>query len=265
MMKQTNIIVTTGRKISGAVENKARQAAVELGGLFVRRGEYSLEYLRQEYASDLILVVKKKDYVLDKPEGEFFFHPSMAHLRIKNLRRGMEDHMVEAMGLEPGMSVLDCTLGFAADAIVASFIAGETGQVTGVEVSPLIAFVVGHGLAELQAASPVGLQAAMRRIKVHGADYEEYLRMAAAKSVDIVYLDPMFRYPMQGSAAIKPLRDLADHREVGLAAIAEARRVARKRIVIKEASYSQEFERLGCTRLSGGKYSKIHYGIIDIE
>ncbi len=264
-MIEEQIIVTTGRKVNRDVIEKAQQAARELGGLFVVRGEYSLEYLHREYETDKVVVVKNKEYLIDKAEGSLFFHPSMAHLRIKNLRRGTEDHMIEAMGLKAGMSVLDCTLGFAADAIVASFVAGESGQVRGVEVSPLIAFIIRHGLKECKAAAPIGIEAAMRRIEVCNEESFAYLCRQPDKSVDVVYFDPMFRHAMQGSAAIKPLRDLADHRPVSQASIDEARRVARSRIVIKEASYSQEFERLGCNRMSGGKYSKIHYGIIDIK
>ncbi len=258
-------IVTTCRKVNRQITERAERAAKQLKAELIPRQDRSLEELQQELKAAAVLVVKKNSYVLAKSEGEFFFHPSMAHLRIKNFRRGEPDHMVEAMGLEAGMEVLDCTLGFGSDAIVASFAVGETGRVTGLESSSLIAFVVGAGLQELVQPSPVGLEAAMRRIRVVPEDYMTYLKVQADNSVDVVYFDPMFRCPLSASAAIAPLRELADHRPVTKAALAEACRVARRRVVLKEAFYSQEFSRLGFPRVSGGKYSRIHYGIIDVE
>ena len=49
------------------------------------------------------------------------------------------------------MRVLDCTMGLASDAVVASFITGRTGTVCAVEASPLLHFVVSEGLQNYQA------------------------------------------------------------------------------------------------------------------
>lgn len=59
----------------------------------------------------------------------------MAELRIKNIIDGNPDHMTTVMGLTKGMSALDCTLGLGTDAIVASYIAGESGLIQALEGS----------------------------------------------------------------------------------------------------------------------------------
>lgn len=257
-------IVTTGVK----AREKAVRTAKEIAQLwqlsYIERERKSLTAMRDEYGAGYILISRADGLFLDMPDGtEFFFHTSMAHLRVKNIRLGRGDKLLEAMELHSGMSVLDCTLGLGSDAIVASFASGSEGKVTALEKSPLIAAVISHGLSS-QLAENYPLQEAMRRIKVINADYLDYLRLQPSASVDIVYFDPMFRHPLQESASIKPLRPLADKLPVSSEAIAEAVRVARRRVVLKENSRSQEFARLGFVRQVGGKYSHVRYGIIDV-
>ena len=256
----TKAIVTTGHKVKDASVKLAMETAERLGLSFVRRGNASLEELKERQAADFVLVAKKGGLRLETPEGELFFHPNMAQLRVKNLRLGKPDHMVEAMGLQPGMRVLDCTLGLGADAIVASFAVGDGGSVTGLEASPLIAAVVGYGLAHFVAEN-YPIQEAMRRIQTVQTDYLAYLKAQPDASVDVVYFDPMFRHPLRESVQLAPLRTSADHRPVSLGAMEEAKRVARQRVVLKENSRSLEFARLGFAKIAGGKYSHVHYGI----
>ncbi|MCP6429085.1 hypothetical protein NL523_27605, partial [Klebsiella pneumoniae] len=84
---------------------------------FVPRNHYSLAALKEKYELNALIVVTTTGPIVHTSAGEYFFHLSMAELRIKNLLNGNHDHMVTAMGLRPGMSVLDCTLGLATDAI----------------------------------------------------------------------------------------------------------------------------------------------------
>ncbi len=256
-------IVTTERKVKEESRLLARQVAEKLQIPFVPRGTASIEVLWEAYQVEFVLIARKGQLILETPEGEMFFHPNMAHLRVRNLRLGQPDHMVTAMGLLPGMSVLDCTLGFGADAIVASFAAGAEGRVTGIEVSPLVSTVVGYGLAHFRAEN-YPIQEAMRRIQVVSTDYLSYLQSQPDDSVDVIYFDPMFRHPLQTSANINPLRCVADHRPVSPAAIIEAKRVARHRIVLKENSRSREFSRLGFPHIVGGRYSHVHYGMMEL-
>lgn len=257
-------IVTTGRKFHADSVTLAQKTAQKLDVPYVERKNASIGELRTEYRADLVLVAKKGLLMLETEDGEMFFHPNMAHLRLRNLRfTDQGDRMAEAMGLRAGMSVLDCTLGFAADAIVASFLTGAEGTVTGIESNPLIAEITGYGLAHFRAEN-YPIQEAMRRIRVISMDCTDFLRQAETDSYDIVYFDPMFRYPLMDSKNLNPLRSVADHRPISTEAIREAKRVARMRVVLKETAKSTEFDRLGFPRKTGGRYSKVQYGVIEL-
>lgn len=255
-----NCIITTAVKPGSALEEAANTIAGQLPAPFVARGSQSLEQIKVKYQAEVIIAVTRKGLVAHTPGGDFFFHPSMAELRIKNLINGKDDHMVNAMGLQEGMSVLDCTLGLGTDAIVASYVTGVPGQVNGLEVAKIVALITGNGLRNYQTNS---IDAALRRISVVNADYQHYLAGLPAGSFDIVYFDPMFRRPIASSSNIKPLRLLADNRELTPAALRQAVRVAGKRVVIKETRHSSIFAGLGIQTIVGGKYSSICYGIIE--
>ena len=254
-------IVTTERKCREESVALAEELSAKLNMDYVERRKESVEKLMERYGTDAVLVAYPKELKLFSSAGEMFFHPNMSQLRVKNLRKGEKDHMSDAMGIKAGMSVLDCTLGFGADAIVASFGVGEAGKVTGVESSPLIAAVTGHGLGHFVPGN-YPLYSAMRRIEVVNMDYLDYLRQQKDNSYDVVYFDPMFRKPLTASNGISPLRSVANHAPLSEEAVAEALRVARQRVVMKEASGSEEFARLGFHQLMGGKYSKVHYGVM---
>lgn len=255
-----NLIVTTIHKPTPAAAECAQKLADRLGAPLVERGRCSLDSLCADYGVDTVLVAAKNGPVVHTPGGEFFFHLSMAELRINNLKDGKPDHMVAAMGLAPGMSVLDCTLGLATDAAVASFVAGEEGRVVGLEASALVAAVTGYGLAFFDSGRP-DVDAALRRIEVLSVDYNAYLASLPAAAFDVVYFDPMFRTPVAASSSLRPIRHLADPRPVSPEAIIAACRVARRRVVLKETSGSGEFARLGFKSVVGGKHSSVHYGI----
>ena len=263
---EISAIVTTvrrGQRYTEANRALAARTAQQLGIPNVPRGNDSLEELRAAYGVDAVLVARRGLLTAVTNEGELFFHPGMSHLRIKNLLLGHGDHLVSALGLTEGMHVLDGTLGTGADAIVESFAVGERGTVTALEVNPLIAAVIADGLAHATGDN-YEMHAAMRRISVHHADALSFLRGAKAHSVDVVYFDPMFRRPLHESAGMNALRTLADMRALTEETVAEACRVARRRVVMKERQGSAEFERLGFTRITGGKYSRIAYGVMEL-
>ncbi|VBB05995.1 ribosomal rna small subunit methyltransferase j [Lucifera butyrica] len=255
------MIITTVHHPSPNLEEQAHETAKSLMLPFVARENHSLAALKAQYHTENILVMTTQGPLVHTAGGEYFFHLSMADLRIKNLTNGKHDHMVTAMGLQPGMSVLDCTLGLASDAVVASFVTGEGGTVVGLEVSPAVAMIAQYGLANF-VGDDERITTALRRIQVKNIDYDSYLAGLPPGSFDIIYLDPMFRCPVVTSANVKPLRYLADMRPVSRAAIEQACRVAKQRVVIKEAHESPEFKRLGITNLTGGKYSSVQYGVI---
>lgn len=256
-------VVTTNQNPSRDLIDTAQSLAKELETAYVERSKRSLAVICEACDVENVLVVTKQGPVIHTPGGEYFFHLSMAELRIKNLRNGKHDHMVAAMSLEPGMTVLDCTLGLGTDAIVASVVAGENGKIVGVENSALIATVTKLGLKSYVTDDKV-INQAMRNIVVKQADYLEYLACLADKAFDIVYFDPMFRTPITSSSNLRPIRYLADARPLSTAAVEQACRIAKRRVVMKETEGSKEFERLGFCSFVGGKYSSIKYGVIDL-
>ncbi len=258
-----DLVVTTVQHPSDDINTLAHQIAATLKIPFVPRAKHSLMAIKIHYQVDNVIVVAQKGPLVNTPGGEYFFHLNMAELRIKNLLNGQHDHMVSAMSLTAGMSVLDCTLGLATDAIVASFIVGDTGEVVGLETSPVVAFIASYGLKNFKTDEQY-LADAFRRIEVKHSHSYKYLSTLPDKSYDIVYFDPMFRHPIHSSSNVKPLRYLADNSALTKNTLKEACRVAKKRVVVKESSKSNEFTRLGITSIYGGKYSSVHYGVIEI-
>lgn len=255
-------IVTTTRKPDAAQEIFAAQISARLDSKFVRREDFSFDALKKIHDAENILLVKKKSLSVMTSEGEFFFHPNTAHLRLKNLREGRPDRLIDALKISAGSKVLDCTLGLGSDAIVESFVVGAEGKIVALEKNPLIFEVVSHGLKNFSEDSPHILEA-MRRVEIFNVDCEKFLASCADNSFDAVYFDPMFRRPIQKSSGLNAIRPLADDRPLTEKIIAEAVRVAKFRVVMKEHSGSAEFERLGFKILDGGKYSSVAFGVID--
>lgn len=259
-----DLLVTTIQSPSCTIEELAQQIATTLQVPFIPRDRHSLSSLKNHYQVENIVVITKNGPIVHTLGGEYFFHLNMAELRIKNLKNGKNDHMMTAMSLTAGMSVLDCTLGLATDAVVASFIVGQTGKVVGLETSPILALIASYGLQHFT-HDDEGITKALRRIQVIPKHCYEVLMSLPDNSFDIVFFDPMFRQPIYSSSNLKPLRYLADNSPITESALAEACRVANKRVVIKETSHNNEFERLGITTTYGGKYSSIQYGVIKVE
>jgi len=253
------MVVTTSRNATAEEEAQARALARDLGlPVRPRRGAW------RDLGADAALVVTRARLVVQTQAGEIFFHPGMARPRVRQLERGQSDVMVEAMGLRPGDTVLDCTLGLGTDALVAAYVVGEAGRVVGLEAVAVLAALVRWGMAHYDPGHD-GLRAAMRRIEVVHADHEAYLPSLPPRSFDVVYFDPMFREPVHESAHMRPWRELACYKPLTPAAIAAARRVARRRVVVKERSGSPVFAELGMTRVVGGRKSRIAYGILDVD
>ena len=258
-----NFIVTTIRKPDAATEILAEEISKKLGGRLVRREDLSFDALKKIHGAENILLVKKNSLSAITAEGELFFHPNTAHLRIKNLRGGEGDRLIDALKISAGSSVLDCTLGLGSDAIVESFIVGASGKVVALEVNPLIAAIVDYGMKNFSEDSP-HILSAMRRVEVINADCADFLKTCADKSFDAVYFDPMFRRPVKSSSGLNPIRPLADNRPLTEEIIREACRVAKCRVVMKEHSGSAEFSRLGFKVADGGKYSSVAFGVIEL-
>ncbi|MFF2479444.1 class I SAM-dependent methyltransferase [Paenibacillus sp. NPDC058071] len=258
------MIVTTSDKPSTAALEKAKRLAEELGGRYVRRGRYTLRQLADQHSEERLIAVTEKEvrFYEGQTEQPLFFHPSMAFVRVKRLRKGDSDPLIELSGCREGDIVVDCTAGLGSDSLVFSYAAGETGHVTALESEPVLAAIVREGLADYRTGLP-DVDAAMRRIELRTRHHGDYLKELPDNSVDIVYFDPMFRQPIHESSALQPLRELANPEALSEQAVADAVRAARKAVILKEHRDSGEFARLGFERRHVNT-SKIAYGVIEV-
>ncbi len=259
-MTVRHCLVTTSLKADEASWQLARELADALDQEPRRRRGKTLVRMCQEADAQGALVCSAEQVVWWCPSGQFAFHPGMASLRVKGLRRGERDRLVAAMALQPGDSVLDCTLGLGADASVCSFVVGDRGQVVGLESTALLAVMVAHGLRHCRVPD-AQLQLAMRRLVVLPEDYSSYLSQLPLNAFDVVYFDPMFRQGLSGASSLRLLEPFLNRRPLDLLSLQEARRVARKRVVFKEQRGSPEFSRLGFPKVLEDTSGRIAYGI----
>lgn len=253
------VMLSRNARGSAAIET-AKAMAAQLGVAYVERPHNQvLEAFMAAQGLAAVIVLEKDGPRIHSEHGTFAYHPGMAEIRVQQLLRGAPDHLVRALDLHPGARVLDCTLGLASDAAVAACVAGTTGRVVGLEASLLLHFAVQHGLAHYECKTPL-LTAALRRVEAVHAVAAEYLATCAHNSFDVVYFDPMFRHPVQGSKAMEALRPLSLEEPLASSTVELALKVA-PRVVIKERSEYLLAE-YGCQEYVGGKYSRIKFGII---
>lgn len=260
-MTKRRFVVTEGRTGSELV-SLAQQWAKQLDAVYIPRpNNKSLEIILDELQLEAILIATRQGPRLYSRSGEFAYHPGMAVLRLQQLKRGERDHFVNALELEPGMHVLDGTLGLASDAAIASYIVGSRGSVVGIEASPLLHFVVSYGLNTYE-TEDVDLTTALRRINTVQCSSEEYLHQCVEKKIkfDAIYFDPMFRRPVAGSVSMDALRPFAYEQPLNITSVELALQLA-PRVVIKERS-ENILKEYGCQEFLGGKYSKVKFGII---
>jgi 16S rRNA (guanine1516-N2)-methyltransferase len=257
------MLVTTSYKPTEQVIARSQRIAFELGGRWVPRRQFSLPALRRRYTeSEVMLLTEKELRYYHSDDTALFFHPSTAAIRIKRLERGEADPLLTLAEVAAGDSILDCTAGLASDSIVFSYAVGPIGQVTALESEPTLAAILQEGLRHYESALQA-LNEAMRRIVIVHSDHLTFLRKMADQSVDIIYFDPMFRSPIHESSAMSPLRELANNEAIQMKTIVEAKRVARKKIIIKEHKDSSEFARLGFT-VGFRSQTNIAYGVIKL-
>lgn len=256
---RVGVTIARNARGSAAIE-QARAWARELGAEYiVRPHNLGVDELRQQHALTALVVGEKDGPRIHSAAGSFAYHPGMAVLRMQQLKRGQTEHLVAALGLEPGVRVLDATLGLAADAAISAYVVGAGGRVVGLEASPLLHFAVSYGLTHY-IAEDADLTAALRRIEPVQALAQDYLAQCVPGQFDVVYFDPMFRHPVSGAKGMEALRPLSYEAPLDAETLALAKRVA-PRIVIKERS-EYILRQYGCREFVGGKYSRIKYGLL---
>lgn len=247
----------------------ARELTDLFAGHYIERRKHSITKLFalgkvSGLSANRLLIVEKNDlklYEETQPGQAFFFHPSMAALRIGRLQRGEPDPLVEISQLRPGESFLDCTLGIGSDTLVAAYALGPAGQVLALESDQALATIVGRAL-RVGGKLAAKISANLAPIEVVNADYNDFLPTLADRSFDVVYFDPMFKEPVAESVAFEPLRAFANPAELNERAIAEARRIARKRVILKAEKGSSLFTSYGFKEAR--RSADFSYGVIEL-
>ncbi|MBU9714467.1 class I SAM-dependent methyltransferase [Evansella tamaricis] len=258
------VIVTTSGRPSQRILERALAISKQLQVPFIQRKKRSVPTMKTIYHSNVLVV--EEDRLTFHSRGEqkpFFFHPNAAMFRAKHWLKTREDPMVHACGLTKGDRIFDATLGLGSDAILASLAVGQSGRVIGAEKSKIISFIVGTGLKEYVSYVPK-VDEALRRIEVLSVNHLDWLVNAPDHSVDVVYFDPMFEESVTGSDGFEPIRIHTAMETISEQAVLEAKRVARKRVVLKDHFRSTRFQTLGFhvdVRLS----ATFHYGTIELE
>ena len=255
-----NFATVRGLNGGSDLPTQAKKWAELLGITYIERdGNSSLQFIMQSYNLDCLIVATKNGPQIFSEEGKLFYHPGMAVQRLQKLLRGERDNFVEACELQAGSRILDATLGFASDAAIASYVVGPEGCVQGLEASKPLWFLVKEGLHNY-VGEETELNEALRRIKTVCTEAKVYLKTLETDSFDVVYFDPMFRYPVNLSSNMKPLRPVAYVEPLDKAVLSEAMRVA-PLVVVKERT-PRVLRELGINELYGSKYSKVKYGIL---
>lgn len=211
---------------------------------------------------DFYYVVERDDRIVIKWRGgEFFFHPSVSILRMRNIRNGQRDYLIEALELEGNEKVLDLTFGLGSEAIlIAAFL--PFGKVVGLEKSIHIYTVVSEGIKNFKTELN-WLKNALSKIELIHTDFKDFVRKASNETFDIVYCDPMFENPKYESSAMNPLRPFAVYDTVNEDDLKHFIRIAKKKVVLKSCVEDNLFRKIKVDKVIGSKKSGIIYGIIE--
>ncbi|WP_368738091.1 protein-L-isoD(D-D) O-methyltransferase [Myxococcus sp. AM009] len=214
------LAVTTSTKVDAALVREARAVAARWGVPFLPRRAKESVAPWLGTKAAALLVVGGDGVTLWDAEGSFGFHAGMAHLRRMRLRAGEPDAFVRVAELRAGDAVLDCTLGLRRYAL-------------GEDSGP---------------------------IEVLHADAREYLKTLPSRAFDVVFFDPMFAKPRKSQPAFDMLRRFAEHAPLTHETLAEARRVARRWVVVKGAKYTDDLRKLGLEDEPGSRFTDVIWG-----
>lgn len=247
-------IVTTAPSGSPAeADDLARRFGLEARP---RDGRPLHEILAEAEGRPVLVLGEKR---ADLYDGNLAWRASagLAFLRLLRARHGPPDPLVAAADLKAGERVLDATLGLAGDALLAAQATNTT--VVGLEQSGLLGAFTQAGLTRLpgHGREPGSL------IDVRHQDHRSFLKAQQTGSFDVVLLDPMFRIKGDAGPLFDLLRAHADHAELTKETLTEARRVARRGVLVKDHARGAELQRLGLTPRLSRRMAVIAFGWAD--
>ncbi|PEK99880.1 class I SAM-dependent methyltransferase [Bacillus sp. AFS017336] len=258
------MIITTCLRPDINLVKEAEIIASDLNGQAIIRNELSLEEIYHKFNKPILVLGKNRlEWYEDDQAIPYFFHPNSSVFRIRRLMKGEHDPFCDACLLTKGDSLLDCTLGMASDSIVASYVVGDQGKILGLEKNQIIAYLTSKGL-KTNKQNINDWSNIINKIEVKNIDYKNYLKSLPDHSFDIVYFDPMFEKNIEASSGIAALKNLASYDDLNYEVINEARRVAKKRVVLKDHFRSERYKKYGFNQLIR-KSSEFHFGFIEVR
>jgi hypothetical protein len=262
-MSSGMIYVIPSLKAKAVLQAEAAAWAASIGAVYVPRDGRTTEQIRMACGDDFLIYTTRGPQIV-RPEGTHYFNLNMAELRIQHIRQGTTDHFIEALGAREPVRFLDCTCGFGADTLVASFALPAGSVVQALEISPLVAAVTGWGFSHF-VHDHADVTAALRRISLTCGDYGTYLDTTGESSYDILYFDPMFHRPVETSSQFYPVRAIMDHDPLTPQRIEQALCKARQRVVIKGRDFRTLTKDFPDVTLYGGTYSRIGYAVLECD
>lgn len=256
-------VITTAGRTNPEYIRVAKDIAADLGINFVDRKKKSVEKIQHEQLADVLVVGKERlEFFAYGSITPFFFHPNSAAFRLKRLLKTEKDPFLEATRLKVGENFLDTTAGLCSDSLIAAYAVGEQGKVMALEKEKMIAYIINRGLKSYDTDFSE-LRKSMRRIQVIHTEAVDYLSTLEDNSFDVVYMDPMFEEEIPESNNFQALRKIGAVGTLYTEWVDQAKRVAKKRVVLKAHFRSPMFEEYGFTRVTR-LTSKFHYGIIEV-
>ena len=251
-----NLAVTTSGKCSVELMLRAKEAARRWGLPFLERRRKAP--LGPMLKGGALLVFGAEGLALWNSRGVLRFSPGMARLRVKRIDAGVRDDLlIRTAGFEAGQTVLDCTLGLAADALVAARAVGRAGRVVGLESSQALFALASEGL-EGYDPGPESC-----RVDALHQSAESFISLQPDQSFDHILFDPMFQRPRRSSPSFEMLRRFADYSPLTVSMLHQAARVARVSVVVKAARHSDDLRKLGLSAQPGSPYATVVWARLD--
>ena len=192
-----------------------------------------------------VLQVNRTGYRVKLARREYRWHPGLLHTR---LSAGWSHPLVRAMNLKTGDEVLDCTLGMGTDAAFLSSMTERT--VVGIEIEPAVALMTHEGLKQ-----------AGHDVTVINADARQFIETLPDNCFDVVQGDPMFPKGTGVTHSLDVLREVGHHEPLGMEWLSNARRVARKRVVVRDIAHGTLLEAMKPDEVLNVGRKRPRYGI----
>lgn len=185
-------------------------------------------------------------------------HPGIGLVRLRRVvRREETDPLIDLAAIRPGDRVLDATFGFGQDALLFAQAVGPEGRVLGLEANALLAALAMGGLAYW----PDPADRFVDRIELRHTDHRRFLAEAQPGDFDVIYFDPMFRRPREAAPDFATLRRYAEMSPLDPATLEQARRVATRCVIVKDAFPGRELQRLGLSPVGSRRRAEVVFGL----